>query len=248
MKPLLLLLTAGLLCNLWPFSSRSVQRNAPAYVPQTTMEKLEAHVWTDFSERISDDTHYNYTSTFILFKNNIMYSRWYHYDDTWGPVVSEPFYFYTPGVEDKTDTITDYETHQLFYYDRIGQAQNGKHVVYDDAALGYKKHRVYNNPIVQMWDSIIFSPPTTGFTLSVKSFDIITLSDYILAIKTNTDFTNDHDTISLSGRLIPQEIHDYYTPTDKPFPWDENLKKYYRKMPIIARPPAVLTPVKFIYL
>jgi len=192
----------------------------------TTMDSLEAHVWTTYTGDTNKHTPYHVVSTFVMFKNNTMYTRRYNYIGTWWPVFCEPFYFYTPGIEDRADTVIQWgDTIKLFNFDRIEQTKNGKHIAYN-----YATNPTQNGKII--------SPYTTGFASGVISLDIVSLNDSILIIRRNTDFT---------PKQSQQTHNTTFHATDKPFPWDENLKKY-RKLPILESPPELGMPGTFIHL
>ena len=174
----------------------------------TTMDSLEAHVWTTLRpESFSVSPYAGGIVKFFMVRNNIIYSRKYYDGGKWYAISSEPFYFYTPGKENVMDSgLTPYnEVAHLYLYSRVGQRQNGRHIVLD-ADYMHLAHPIMTE-----------LPSPRKVVVTTLSFDIICLNDSILTLKRNTDYTKPE---MLAGSLTTT-----YHATDLPFPWDENIDR-----------------------
>ena len=183
-------------------------------VPPTTMDSLEAHVWTTLRpESFSVSPYAGSTATFLMVRNNIIYSREYYDGGKWYAIRSEPFYFYTPGKENIMDAgIAAYNVvAHLFLYSRVGQRQNGRHIVLDSDYIR-RTHPVMTE-----------LPLPRKVVVTTLSFDIICLNDSILTLKRNTDYTKPE---MLAGSLTTT-----YHATNLPFPWDENIENGFFDFP-----------------
>jgi len=180
----------------------------------TTMDSLEAHVWS--SERPESLTKKAEGVLFLMFRNNVMYSRLYRNRGYWDEVQEQPFYFYTPGKENITDIRVYYpDTIHMFRYKHIGKQQNGQHFVTRYWGKEHMQHLKHKHTSQSQRDyKQLKRLRRDGLSPFARAFDILTLNDSLLYIHVNNDY---------------REQSSYKTSlhaTTSPFPWDENLKHF----------------------
>ncbi|MBR3286911.1 MAG: hypothetical protein IKI72_03720 [Bacteroidales bacterium] len=161
----------------------------------TTMDSLESHTW------VMEDTweYYGHILTYKMFRNDTIYTR-ICTDDIWGQTFAEPFYFFSPefpvdGIKDRNDGVF---VLPMFIPERIGESDNGRHLVY--------RFNIFGQPSWQILQALS----------NVRSLEIVSLSDKKLILK-ETEYYSP----------LPTPPLEYvYTACDLPFPWDENLYLY----------------------
>ena len=173
----------------------------------TTMDSLEAHVWTTLRpESFSVSPYAGGSVIFLMFRNNIIYYRRYYDGGKWYAISSEPFYFYTPGKENIMDTNANPYHQVLFLYSRVGQRQNGRHIVLD-----YDHREFHPHPIMTEL------PSSRRVRGAMFSLDILNLNDSVLTVKRNADYTE--------PEMLVGSLTTTFHATDLPFPWDENIDR-----------------------
>ena len=172
----------------------------------STMDSLETHIWIDKNPRTLAE---QYDSViFVLFLDNTMFTRRYTRQRGWWPLISAPFYFYTPGLENQTDIRVYYpDTIPMFRFDRIGQQKNGRFLVYDYSPYPYPRmaDRQGEQQRVRL--------RREGLSPLARGISIVILNDTLIHLRGNSDFFPCVKSTTLHA-------------TTAPFPWDENLKYF----------------------